>query len=217
MQHVISNDTTTKERAMVSWVKLVVRHNLPLNVCERGDLRFFSKYSKCENVGRNMLRATLLQAQVLVEEVIAMRMKEVGLGAVIHDGWTYDRMHFFGVIGVWSRQVDVVEHGHDGLAMRVVPPSELLHQQAQHPPAVPVPPVPTMHRRQKRPIISIDEITMEHLDAFSARRLLDHIEEYSKLPIVGKLARPKQKGCRKRVLENAIIDYNSKPPAKSLP
>jgi hypothetical protein len=51
-----------------------------------------------------MLRATLLQAQVLVEEVIANRMKEVGLGAVIHDGWTYDRMHFFGIIGVWSRE-----------------------------------------------------------------------------------------------------------------
>jgi hypothetical protein len=52
-----------------------------------------------------MLRAILLQAQVLVEEVIANRMKEVGIGAVIHDGWKYDQMHFFGIIGVWSREV----------------------------------------------------------------------------------------------------------------
>jgi hypothetical protein len=57
MEHLNTTDISTKELAMVDWVKLIVRKNLPLNVCERVDLRSFAKYSSSENIGRHMVRA----------------------------------------------------------------------------------------------------------------------------------------------------------------
>jgi hypothetical protein len=94
--HVFVEFATKKELAMTEWVDLIVMENLSLSSVESSRFRQFSRHT--DVFGHHMLRETLLQLQSLVMDRVSEEMLEAEIGAVMHDGWTYNRIHFLGII-----------------------------------------------------------------------------------------------------------------------
>lgn len=58
-----------------------------------------------------MLRETILQMVPLVEAKIGKEMNQAMAGAIMHDGWTCNRMHFIGLVAVYTTKQKAIING----------------------------------------------------------------------------------------------------------
>ena len=76
--------------------------NVPLNAIENPIYRRFSKHS--DPIGIQLARESIFQLKALVEEDISADLKAAKLGAIMHDGWTENRMHFLGLLATYMKE-----------------------------------------------------------------------------------------------------------------
>ena len=50
-----------------------------------------------------LARESIFQLKALVEENISADLKAAKLGAIMHDGWTENRMHFLGLLATYMK------------------------------------------------------------------------------------------------------------------
>ena len=73
-------------------IGLIIMENVPLNIIESPTYRRFSKHP--DPIIIQIARESIFQLKAFVEEEISADLKAAKLGAITHDGWTENRMHF---------------------------------------------------------------------------------------------------------------------------
>ena len=105
--HLVADNTTDKEKAMADWIELIAMGNLPISAVTN---ELFRKFCKNDHIfGVAMTRETFFQLMILVQKRISDDMKKAKGGALMHDGWTYVRMHFLGVLVTYMKEQKVFE------------------------------------------------------------------------------------------------------------
>ncbi len=106
----VVDDYTDKEKAMADWIELIVMQNLPISAITNELFRKFCKHGHVFGVA--MTRETFFQLMILVQKRISDDMKKAKGGALMHDGWTYVRMHLirkwkhlFAPFSLWHKGV----------------------------------------------------------------------------------------------------------------
>lgn len=100
--------STQKEKAMFAYLRIIVLKSLPIGFVTDPIVRSFSKFDVVFSERKVM--SVVFKLTELVEMRIA-RIMENTQGAIIHDGWTHNGTHFFGVFASFMREVPVVRHG----------------------------------------------------------------------------------------------------------
>ena len=94
----IPND---EDADLLMWIELIVTKGIPLESVRDETMR---KYLGKKAYAVETVRDVLLATQFLVEKAIAAEMKEAGVGAIVHDGWTKYSAHFVCVLGSYMRK-----------------------------------------------------------------------------------------------------------------
>jgi hypothetical protein len=81
---------TTQEEALHHWMKLVCLHNEPITKIKDRD---FCSLLSCERISYKVFIDTMLELSMIVEEKIAVEMKDAK-GTIVHDGWSKFSRHF---------------------------------------------------------------------------------------------------------------------------
>ena len=102
---------SSKEKAIFDWIVLMVMDNIPLSSVNNSHFRQFSKHRPEDVFSVEMIKETLIQLWALVELLIADEMKQVGIGAIMHDAWSEMQTHFLGLIAVYNKQFKLTEDG----------------------------------------------------------------------------------------------------------
>jgi hypothetical protein len=100
-KHVLIDQVSVKEKAMVDWIKVLVLMNVPLCAVKNKIFRAFCRHD--DNFSIEMVKETLFQLWVLVLERVSDEMKKALIGGIMHDGWTKNRTHYFGLIAVYIK------------------------------------------------------------------------------------------------------------------
>ncbi|CAB9515777.1 Inherit from NOG: AvrBs3 and PthA family of transcription activator-like effector proteins [Seminavis robusta] len=111
MDHAEAASFGAKENAMYDWIDLMVMENLPLSAVESKRFRRFSRYSDETVFGHKMIRDTMFHLKALTQGEVVKAVKKAPLCDIIHDGWTCDRTHFFGLICSFNKTRTVIEDG----------------------------------------------------------------------------------------------------------
>jgi len=94
----IPND---EDADLLMWIELIVTKGIPLESVRDETMR---KYLGKKAYAVETVRDVLLATQFLVEKAIAAEMKEAGVGAIVHDGWTKYSVHYVCVLGSYMRK-----------------------------------------------------------------------------------------------------------------
>ena len=97
------------DHAMHDWIKLIVNKCLPLSIVEDETFRAFSKHEV--PISRKQMKKVIFKLVELVEKQIGAEMKDAGIGALMHDAWTKDSIHYLGMIASYMADVTVKVHG----------------------------------------------------------------------------------------------------------
>eukprot|EP00171_Calliarthron_tuberculosum_P022214 IDg22214t1 len=100
--------TTAKEMAMHAYLRLIVLKSMPLSYVADPIVRSFCKFNF--RFGLPYTKLVIAEMTKLVEARIAQTMKGTK-GAIIHDGWSSNGTHFFGVFASFMRDVPVLRNG----------------------------------------------------------------------------------------------------------
>eukprot|EP00171_Calliarthron_tuberculosum_P023569 IDg23569t1 len=148
---------TKKEQAMYGYLRLIVTKSLPVSYVSDPALRAFSKYE--HEFGLPYTKRVIAQLTKLVEGRIAKAMAG-SQGAILHDGWSHNGMHFFGVFASFMREVTILRNGSCGteeeLCMPLLSVSPLPAEEAD------------------------DRTTQEEAESFDAEAHHRHLEEIFK-------------------------------------
>eukprot|EP00171_Calliarthron_tuberculosum_P000144 IDg144t1 len=99
---------TQREKDLYAYLKIIIMRCLPVNNVWDPEFRDFSKCHS--HFGVHFFKEILFKLTELVEQEIARDMQGTK-GAIVHDGWTKNSMHYFGVFASFIRKVKVVKHG----------------------------------------------------------------------------------------------------------
>lgn len=108
-----------REKALYSYIRLIVFHSLPLQIVTCHDYRAFSKFDIYFGVG--YFKEILFKLEELVEEYISVEMKNT-TGAMMYDGWTQFGTHFIGIFALYNRSVTFLEKGKKTEKLEVASP-----------------------------------------------------------------------------------------------
>eukprot|EP00171_Calliarthron_tuberculosum_P003774 IDg3774t1 len=100
--------TTRKEQAMYGYLRLIIMKSLPLSYVTDSVVRSFSKFDV--KFGVKYTKAVISKLTMLVERRIARLMNQTQ-GSILHDGWSHNGMHYFGVFASFMRKVPIVRNG----------------------------------------------------------------------------------------------------------
>ena len=93
---------------MYRYLKLVVMKLLPMSSVSDPEFRMFSKFDEVFSVKH--LNSVDFKITEIVEKSIGVVMKDTQ-GAIVHDGWTSNEMHYFGVFASFMEQATVTRDG----------------------------------------------------------------------------------------------------------
>eukprot|EP00171_Calliarthron_tuberculosum_P005080 IDg5080t1 len=102
--------STQKEKAMFAYLRLIVLKSLPIGYVTDPIIRSFSKFEVV--FSKQKVKSVVFKLTELVEIRIA-RIMENAQGGIVHDGWTHNGTHFFGVFASFVRHVPVVRNGNE--------------------------------------------------------------------------------------------------------
>eukprot|EP00171_Calliarthron_tuberculosum_P005814 IDg5814t1 len=104
----IASRLNAREKAMYSWLRLLILKNLPLSAVDDKEFRDFCKHDSVFCL--KTIKATKLKLVEIVEEKIRDEMKKTK-GAIMYDGWTDNGVHYVGIYVVYNRSFEVYGDG----------------------------------------------------------------------------------------------------------
>ncbi len=99
-QEIFEGTSSEREKAILSYLELIVMTNAPLSCVENEYYRNFSKHDY--HFSRRWVKQILFSVAEKVENRISAEMKSTK-GAIMHDGWTFGRCHYIGLLPVYVR------------------------------------------------------------------------------------------------------------------
>jgi hypothetical protein len=94
---------TSREQAMHGWIVLIVMRGLALNAVEDKLFRKFFKFSN-DPISIKALVRTIFQLVILVEKKISNELANTTCGAIMHDAWTRDGVHYVAMFGCYIKE-----------------------------------------------------------------------------------------------------------------
>ena len=94
---------TKKDNELYDFIKLIVKKNLPLSSVEDNDFRTSFKHKS--KFSKKLVRNILFNLVPMVEHAIEKEMKEVGYGAIMHDGWSKFGTHYVAIFGQYNKEI----------------------------------------------------------------------------------------------------------------
>lgn len=96
---------TKYDYRLLAWITPIVNKNLPLNIVEDKDYRLQSKHYDAgdhkTHFSIKLVSQVIFQLVELVEEMMAKEMAEAKCGAILHDGWSGNVLHFLALFAVY--------------------------------------------------------------------------------------------------------------------
>ena len=116
------------DKALYSWLSLIVEKNCSLNIVEDDVYRGFSMYKDIP-ISIKTLRSTIYALVEMIEIEVAKEMKEAKQGCLMHDGWSKNGTHFVGMMACFMSQRTVQfgkhQEKHDEFSMVLLSVSPL--------------------------------------------------------------------------------------------
>lgn len=84
-----------KMRHLHDYIKMVVKQNLPVSLCETETFRALNKDL---NLSYSLVRKTILRLKIIVKKRIAQRLRMANVGGIMFDSWGRYNVHYCGVI-----------------------------------------------------------------------------------------------------------------------
>ena len=107
---------TKKDNELYDFVKLIVKKNLPLSSVEDADFRTSFKHKF--KFSKKLVRNILFNLVPMVQSAIQKEMKEVGYGAIMHDGWSKFGTHYVAIFGQYNKEI-IQRNGKDSNTTKV--------------------------------------------------------------------------------------------------
>lgn len=99
---------TDRERALFGYIRFIVAKSLPISYVADHEVSAFSKHG--EVFSKETFKKVLFNLVALVEERISTEMLCVK-GALMHDGWTNNGMHYVDLFAIYCREVKMFAKG----------------------------------------------------------------------------------------------------------
>lgn len=97
---IVEQAVPKKVSNIYGWIRLVVKCNNPLSVCEHP---IYREVVKMQGISRKTLRKYI----VMLADIVGLKIREcVGPGNCIADGWSCAGTHYFAVIHRWPAKWD---------------------------------------------------------------------------------------------------------------
>lgn len=89
-----------RDLTIYSWLLAIILQNLPLSSVENEEMRAFSKYNE-HPISIKTIVAVMFALVELVEEAIAEELKKTNCGALKHDGWSRNGIHYISLFACY--------------------------------------------------------------------------------------------------------------------
>ncbi len=103
ISHFVLNGTQ-REKAIHSWIDLVVNHNVPPSKCRDKNYRKHLKFGDV-NLSTKVILDTMFQLSLIVEEKIKKMLKGKKV-ALLHDGWSRHCVHYLCILASYMPDDD---------------------------------------------------------------------------------------------------------------